>query len=136
MHAREDVWKPINWREKLAAQLKAEEAATQQLARSQTLREMKKKQRLGQVKYKRPASALLGNATRRQGSRARNDTLVSVDKIDDRKLHLTTWKQPDHHRVHLGTGVRGDSAAAFGYHVQLDVDALKSLDGSYLEKFD
>ena len=109
MQAREDVWKPINWREKLAAQLKAEEAATQQLARSQT-REFKKKQRLGQVKYKRPASALLGNTTRRQGSQARNDTLVSVDKIDDRKLHLTTWKQPDHHRVHLGTGVRGDSA--------------------------
>ena len=135
MHAREDAWKPMNWREKLAAQLKAEEAVTQQLARSQT-REFKKKQRLGQVKYKRPASALLGNTTRRQGSRARNDTLVSVDKIDNRKLHLTTWKQPDHHRVHLGTGVRGDSAAAFGYHVHLHVDALKSLDGSYLEKFD
>ena len=55
-----------------------------------------------------------------------------MESITDRNLFLATWLQPEQHRVHLGSGVRGDSAAANGLHLELDIDAIKDLDGNYL----
>ena len=128
--AREDIWHPLGWRKKLEQQEELERAAAD-LAMENRTGASKKSQKTATLR--RPASALAGSTSRRRESRHdQKQAQVGVESITDRNLFLATWLQPEQHRVHLGSGVRGDSAAANGLHLELDIDAIKDLDGNYL----
>jgi hypothetical protein len=129
--AQEDIWHPLGWRKKLQQQ---EERAAADLAMENRARQLENsKKSRNSATLQRPASALAGTSGRRRESRHdQKQVQVGAEKITDRNLFLATWLNPEQHRVHLGSGVRGDSASAHGLHLQLDIDAIKDLDGNYL----
>ena len=134
---REDIWHPLGWRKKLAKQ-EEEERAAAQLAISQQLdcsASNKDKNNSFKSSMRRPASALGGSSRRRESRHNQKEAVLGVEDITDRNLFLASWNMPEQHRVHTGKGVRGNSSAAIGWHLELDIDALKDLDGTYLPNF-
>jgi hypothetical protein len=129
--AQEDIWHPLGWRKKLQQQ---EERAAADLAMENRARQLEDSKRSKKSStLRRPASALASTSGRRRDSRHdQKQVQVGAEKITDRNLFLATWLNPEQHRVHLGSGVRGDSASANGLHLELDIDAIKDLDGTYL----
>lgn len=128
--------RPLGWRHKLARQLE-EEATAAELELSESLREIKRRERNRHIlSIKRPASALSGSNRRHESESEHTESTLCPENVTDRKLFLATWDPPEQHRVHLGSGVRGNSSAVDGWHMQLNVDAIKDLDGMYLEKLD
>ena len=132
--ARADVWHPLGWRKKLAQQEELERTAAEVAMREKSGKELKKAKR--NAPPRRPSSALAGTSSRRGVSRhAKIHAVVGAENIGDRNLFLASWEPPEQHHVHLGSGVRGDSSAAEGFHLELDVDAIRDLDGTYLASF-
>ena len=130
--AAEDLWHPLGWRKKLAQQGQQEHTAAELALLDSTLATQKSKTAKAATR-RRPASALGLSRRHQQKPEA---AVLSARKVHDRKLHLTTWEMPDGHHVHLGvSGARGDTSAARGFHLELDIDAIKDLDGTYLTNF-
>lgn len=56
--------------------------------------------------------------------------------INYRKLFLSTWSLPERHMVYTGAKIAVSAASAEDVpHVELDIDAIEDLDGTYLATF-
>ena len=128
----EDLWHPLGWRKKLALKEERERRAAD-IALSDSIRAANKSKKSSTASRRRPASAL---GTSRRQKPVQEVAVLGAANIHDRNLYLTTWVMPQQHHVHLGdSGARGDVAAARGFRVELDIDAVKDLDGTYLTNF-
>jgi len=130
----EDLWHPLGWRKKLALQEEQERAAADRALSQSQRAANREKQRANMVTRRRPASAL--GTSRRTKLQVQEKHVVGAENIHDRRLRLTTWEMPEQHHVHLGvSGARGNADAARGFRVELDIDAIKDLDNTYLASF-
>lgn len=56
--------------------------------------------------------------------------------LSRRKLFLSTWSLPERHMVYTGAKIAVSAASAEDVpHVELDIDAIEDLDGTYLATF-
>ena len=126
--SKQDILRPLGWRQKM--QREAERAAAE--AHSEAVQIIRQEKKSTRKSLLRPASAFVDSTRKRESRHDQKDHLQGVDNISARNLFLATWTLPESHRVHIGKGVRGDSSAANGWHLEIDIDALTVLDDKYL----